>query len=604
MRFTLLLSGPTTCAHRWQQLPDESPRSRELRSTSLAKPKFEARSAAEVARLFLGATRAQRQGNLWKAAAAGNTERVKALVEAGVAVDAPSEYGQTALYLAAMHGHVEAVRLLSGWAAADTEVRAAGGSSALTAAAANGHARVVRALLQAGAMHGRPGAEGRTAWRYAWEGAHEGVLQALRDAGVMGDGIAAARGAGGCLADAGAGECEGCERCDGCAACKPPASCATAAGASCTATQGASCTAAGVATCTDTSCAAAGGVSGQGCSAQAAETPAPGSGAPGASKGGACTCTQPHVECLIPDDAPHPGAGSYTIDGCLTPAEMRRLRALWSSMPPLPSEGDEAPFVAPVRRRKTEREGVGGATAIGPVALDAKAGAMAGRSAAAQPTGNGEAAAGQVDQAAGAVGAKAGTRAVTAAAGREETQAVEAGTRAVTAAAGREGAEAGAGGRQGSVYGGVQRFHFYDAEGWVRRLLARAVRRGVAHGMAARVAGQTLPGMRFLRYERAGDAMAPHVDLSKPVPVTAAALAGGRKASSHTFILYLESCGAGGETVLLQREGPSIEASGGVLAAVQPRVGRLLLFPHKCPHAGAPVVAEQLPKLLLRGELY
>lgn len=584
MRFTLLLSGPTTSAHRWQQLPDESPRSRELRSTSLAKPKFEARSAAEVARLFLGATRAQRQGNLWKAAAAGNTERVKALVEAGVAVDAPNEYGQTALYLAAMHGHVHAVRLLSGWAAADTEVRAAGGSSALTAAAANGHARVVRALLQAGAVHGRAGAEGRTAWRYAWEGAHEGVLQALRDAGVTGDGVAAARGAGGCLTAAAGGECEGCERCDGCTTCKPPASSAAAAGASCTLTEGASCTAAGVANCTDTSCAVAGGVNGQGCSAQAAETPAPGSCAPVAARGGACTCTHPHVGCLIPDDAPHPGAGSYTIDGCLTPAEMRRLRALWGSMPPLPSEGDEAPFVAPVRRRKTEKDGAGGVAAAASVALDAKPGTTADDPAAAQPLGNGEAAAGRVDQAAGAAGAEAGTRA---AAGRAEAE-----------------AEAGARGRQGYVYGGVQRFHFYDAEGWVRRLLARAVRRGVAHGMAARVAGQTLPGMRFLRYERAGDAMAPHVDLSKPVPATAAALTGGRKASSHTFILYLESCGAGGETVLLQREGPSIEASGGVLAAVQPRVGRLLLFPHKCPHAGAPVVAEQLPKLLLRGELY
>ena len=71
----------------------------------------------------------------------------------------------------------------------------------------------------------------------------------------------------------------------------------------------------------------------------------------------------------------------------------------------------------------------------------------------------------------------------------------------------------------------------------------------------------------------------------------------------RTFLLYLDSCGEGGETLLLEREGTTFEASGRVLSAVRPLAGRLLVFPHKCPHAGA-LVMDSAPKLVLRGELY
>jgi hypothetical protein len=149
--------------------------------------------------------------------------------------------------------------------------------------------------------------------------------------------------------------------------------------------------------------------------------------------------------------------------------------------------------------------------------------------------------------------------------------------------------------------------------------------------------------------------MAPHVDLSKRTP-------GDARASTRTFLLYLANpgdasavqrrarawpCargaaathhavrhehiavasvvnshaparsdarrgaqgdvevgaeGAGGETVLLEREGATDETSGEVLARVRPERGRLLVFPHVCPHAGKTVVRP--PKLLLRGEIY
>jgi hypothetical protein len=38
-----------------------------------------------------------------------------------------------------------------------------------------------------------------------------------------------------------------------------------------------------------------------------------------------------------------------------------------------------------------------------------------------------------------------------------------------------------------------------------------------------------------------------------------------------------------------------------VIAAVAPKRGRVLIFPHACPHDGATVV--EVPKLLLRGEI-
>lgn len=65
--------------------------------------------------------------------------------------------------------------------------------------------------------------------------------------------------------------------------------------------------------------------------------------------------------------------------------------------------------------------------------------------------------------------------------------------------------------------------------------------------------------------------------------------------STHTFILYLVDC-EGGETALLETV-----ASAVVLANVKPIRGRLLLFPHMCPHEGRPVI--QGPKLLIRGEV-
>jgi hypothetical protein len=100
------------------------------------------------------------------------------------------------------------------------------------------------------------------------------------------------------------------------------------------------------------------------------------------------------------------------------------------------------------------------------------------------------------------------------------------------------------------------------------------------------------PHMRFLNYAEAGTVLAPHVDLCRVDSVT-----GNR--STHSFLLYVTDCEKGGETSLLGDL--SGDERNHVLASVSPKRGRLLLFPHACPHEGNAVY--DVPKILLRGEV-
>ena len=67
--------------------------------------------------------------------------------------------------------------------------------------------------------------------------------------------------------------------------------------------------------------------------------------------------------------------------------------------------------------------------------------------------------------------------------------------------------------------------------------------------------------------------------------------------------MYLTDCTNGGATNLLRCVCPKKGdlAGGNVLARVEPKRGRLLIFPHVCPHEGEKVI--HVPKLLLRGEM-
>ncbi|CAE7246332.1 ASB2 [Symbiodinium necroappetens] len=137
------------------------------------------------------------------------------------------------------------------------------------------------------------------------------------------------------------------------------------------------------------------------------------------------------------------------------------------------------------------------------------------------------------------------------------------------------------------------RSYYCDSEGWIQEAFRRAfLAAQEKHRALADLALEvTMPHMRFLHYADVGGGLPPHLDLVRTDEK-------GRR-STHTFILYLSDCsGGGGETVLLHRMEDNAEA---VLAAVEPRRGRLLLFPHLCPHLARPTVV--VPKLLLRGEV-
>eukprot|EP00392_Amoebophrya_sp_AT5.2_P001035 g1037.t1 len=170
------------------------------------------------------------------------------------------------------------------------------------------------------------------------------------------------------------------------------------------------------------------------------------------------------------------------------------------------------------------------------------------------------------------------------------------------------------------------------------------------------------PQMRFLHYDRKDKAAAAHTDLSRTVDMNslleednfdedsdgvdsdsgfcdavcetttsvqpALLRPNGHLTSTHTFVLYLNSMQARGDdvsgstrilsSICEEKEknkdqkshclaAPTVKmrpplSQSRVLETVLPMRGRLLLFPHDCPHEGFPVCREQ--KLLLRGEAF
>ena len=137
------------------------------------------------------------------------------------------------------------------------------------------------------------------------------------------------------------------------------------------------------------------------------------------------------------------------------------------------------------------------------------------------------------------------------------------------------------------------RSYFCDAELWISTLLEKALSAINPWHSSIDDDIYVFRHMRFLCYEEPSTVLAPHVDLCRVHPLT-------EKRSTHSFLLYLTDCAFGGETTLLQDL--STEGRGVVLARVQPKRARLLVFPHACPHEGEAVV--DVPKLLIRGEIY
>jgi hypothetical protein len=135
-----------------------------------------------------------------------------------------------------------------------------------------------------------------------------------------------------------------------------------------------------------------------------------------------------------------------------------------------------------------------------------------------------------------------------------------------------------------------ERSYFCDAEGFVREMLEEAIQR--VNLVSKPNAVKAFSNMRFLNYSKAGAVLPPHVDLCRVDPFS------GHR-STHTFILYVTNCERGGETSLLGDV--SGDGRSKIFACVAPKRGRLLIFPHACPHEGNEV--NDVPKTLLRGEI-
>lgn len=99
--------------------------------------------------------------------------------------------------------------------------------------------------------------------------------------------------------------------------------------------------------------------------------------------------------------------------------------------------------------------------------------------------------------------------------------------------------------------------------------------------------------MRFLEYVKPGQGLDCHTDGTKICEET-------QKVSTHTLLLYLTDCKTGGETILRHDNKQHEHAT--IIRAVHPVRGRILLFPHRAWHQGAPVV--QVPKICLRCEVW
>ncbi|MFI7615028.1 ankyrin repeat domain-containing protein [Nonomuraea terrae] len=96
---------------------------------------------------------------LFNMARAGETETLRAYVEAGVPANLTNQKGDTLLMLAAYHGHAETVRMLAAHGA-DPDRANDRGQTPLAGAVFKKEPEVVRALLDAGAdpNEGRPSA--------------------------------------------------------------------------------------------------------------------------------------------------------------------------------------------------------------------------------------------------------------------------------------------------------------------------------------------------------------------------------------------------------------------------------------------------------------
>lgn len=124
----------------------------------------------------------------WRdAALSGDRQSLETFLADGGDIDAKDKFGQTALMLAARHGHAVAVDFLIG-AGANLNVTAKYGLSAIMLAVVNHHDAIARSLAHAGADltlrgTGAPGFFDKTAADLASDNGQTALAEFLRNMG-------------------------------------------------------------------------------------------------------------------------------------------------------------------------------------------------------------------------------------------------------------------------------------------------------------------------------------------------------------------------------------------------------------------------------------
>lgn len=126
-------------------------------------------AAAFLMMLTLGVAQVQSQdleSVLLDAAASGQTDFVKALLDSGANIESKNKMGATALIFASVKGHSQVVKLLLD-READVNIKTVTGITPLMAAATAGNADATKLLLEKGADVSAKDQQGRTALNLA-----------------------------------------------------------------------------------------------------------------------------------------------------------------------------------------------------------------------------------------------------------------------------------------------------------------------------------------------------------------------------------------------------------------------------------------------------
>ena len=150
-------------------------------------PKVEKKSRLSVS--YLLAKLLSKDEQLFRAASGGWNDRVRALLDGGVDIEARVKEGAimregaTALILAAEHGHSQVIQLLFD-NGDNVKAKSRTGTTALYVAAEHGHGQIIQFLLDKGANVNAKSMSGLTALCAAAEHGHSQVIQLLFDNGV------------------------------------------------------------------------------------------------------------------------------------------------------------------------------------------------------------------------------------------------------------------------------------------------------------------------------------------------------------------------------------------------------------------------------------